>query len=81
MSKRYNALAAQCRTVNPLMDLNTFVRSVLGGGSSNNSGGTVHKFAFIPPAIVGGNAGGPSPNDQVRELFSIIKLTRLIVFN
>lgn len=62
MSKRYNALAAQCRTVNPLMDLNTFVRSVLGGGTSSNSGGTVHKFAFIPP-------GGPSQNDQVSSSF------------
>ncbi len=72
MSKRYNALAAQCRTVNPLMDLNTFVRSVLGGGTSSNSGGTVHKFAFIPP-------GGPSQNDQVSSSFFQLKDNTFVV--
>ncbi|XP_046447044.1 uncharacterized protein LOC124196209 isoform X5 [Daphnia pulex] len=57
-SKRYNALANQCRAVNPSTDLATFVRSVVGGSGSGPGGGggsvltipsSFNKFTFIPP--------------------------------
>nr|CAH0101404.1 unnamed protein product [Daphnia galeata] len=55
-SKRYNALANQCRTVNAGSDLATFVRSVAGGSGGGGGGSSVltipssfNKFTFIPP--------------------------------
>ena len=47
MSKRYTALANQCRSVNPSVDLATFVRSVTGAQQAINV--PFNKFAFVPP--------------------------------
>lgn len=52
MSKRYTALASQCRSVNPSADLATFVRSV--SGAQPALGAPFNKFAFVPPR-------GPAP--------------------
>lgn len=52
MSKRYTALANQCRGVNPSADLATFVRFVTGGTGGScalSMPGSFNKFAFIPP--------------------------------
>ena len=49
MSKRYSSLAAQCRGVNPSLDMSSFMRNVNATIPATSANFSSIKFTFVPP--------------------------------